>query len=209
MARPQHDAENEPPRGPASAPTGADLRGLVGRVATGDAEALGALYDATRLRTFGFVLRIGGDRAGAEEALIDVYEQAWRIAHTFDASRGGVETWLFQLARTRALDYVRSRGRRARRFASLDTASAAACDRPAPPDRAADAEQSERLRGAVRRLPPAQRDAVETAYFGGLSYAEAAAALSVPVGTFKTRMRSALAALRAAGGGDAETETPR
>ncbi len=186
------------------------LEQLLSRAAGGDAEALGAFYDATSARTYGLALRILGDRSAAEDVLVEVYEQVWRIAGDFDPARGGPLTWLLRLARTRALDWLRAKNRRAKRSAPLAAAAHCAADGGAPAAGLLVAEQSAILAAAVLTLPPAQREAVETAYFGSLSYAEAAAALTVPVGTFKTRMRAALAALKAALTPDGPTsETPR
>jgi RNA polymerase sigma-70 factor (ECF subfamily) len=201
--------ESTPPPGPASGPA-PDLAALLARAASGDAAALGSFYDATRRRAYGLVLRIVGDRAAADETLLDVYEQVWRIAGSFDPQRGGAESWLLRIARTRALDALRARDRRTRRAAPLDAAVEAASPGADPGAEAAQREQSKRLAEVVQTLPPAQREAVHTAYYGGMSYAEAAAALSIPVGTFKTRIRTALAALRAVLYADGPTpETPR
>jgi RNA polymerase sigma-70 factor, ECF subfamily len=183
---------------PPSVPPEPNLAGLLARAAAGDAEALGAFYDATRRRTFGVLLRAVGDRGLAEEALVDVYEQVWRIASTYDPARGGAEAWLFRLARCRAIDLVRARLRLRRRTVAAEAAYLREDPRPDAPRAIESAEQTDRLAAVVNRLPEAQRRAIETAYFGGLSYAESAQALGVPLGTVKTRMRAALAALRAA-----------
>jgi RNA polymerase sigma-70 factor, ECF subfamily len=209
MPRADRQPSPSPSASARAAPKGPGLAELLSRAACGDSEALAAFYDTTHRRTFGLVLRIVGDRATAEEALLDVYEQVWRVAGSFDSGRGAADAWLFQLARTRALDLLRARGRRRRRQADLETTSHAATTLRTPFEHACAAEQSARVKSAVDRLPPAQREAVETAYFGGLSYAEAARSLAVPVGTFKTRMRAALAALRAGALDDDDSERTR
>jgi RNA polymerase sigma-70 factor (ECF subfamily) len=153
---------SSPPPGPAAEPQ-ADLAALLARAAGGDAEALGAFYDATRRRAYGLVLGILGDRASADEALLDVYEQVWRIAGAFDPNRGGPESWLLRLARTRALDARRARERRTRRAAPLDAASAPPSPIADPAREAVARERSEKMAELVQTLPPAQREAVHTA----------------------------------------------
>ena len=97
------------------------LAALLGRVARGEESALAQLYDSTCRVVYGLILRIIGDSAAAEEIAMEVYLQVWRTAANYSAERGTVSTWLVMLARSRAIDWLRSRrGQSARREDSLD-----------------------------------------------------------------------------------------
>lgn len=168
---------------------------LVQRMANGDERALGELYDRHGRVMYTLAYAIVGERADAEEVVVDTFGQAWRGAAQFDPGRGSVGAWLSTIARTRSLDLVRARGRRAR---VLERAASVVVDvTPSAADR--EAEQSE-TSGMVRRgldaLPAAQRQAIELAYFGGLSQSEIAARLGEPLGTIKTRIRDGMEKLR-------------
>ena len=179
---------------------------LVARMASGDEQALGALYDrwATTVHTLAYYLL--GQADEAEDAVEETFWQAWREAGRYDASRGAVSTWLSTIARSRALD--RQRARRRRNEEPLESAtstsaedSSARADSPAlAADPHHEAEHAERARDiaiALAKLPAEQREVIELAYFGGLSQSEIAARTSLPLGTVKTRARLALEKLRA------------
>lgn len=171
---------------------------LVGRMAAGDQDALAALYDRHRSVIFSLILRILRDRAEAEEVLTDVFFQAWRGAAGFDALRGTVIAWLVMLARSRALDRVRSKGRREAGIAAVAEEQARAVPNPSGGSAAA-AEQElrrSRIEAALGSLSPQQRGALELAYYGGLSHSEIAGRLGEPLGTIKTRIRQGLLTLR-------------
>ena len=147
---------------------------------------------------------IVGEHADAEEVVADAFAQIWRSASGFDSARGSVAAWVATITRTRALDLVRSRKRRAR---VLEEAAVVTDEGEtlvlAPTVEAADrgAEQSETsaiVRRSLDDLPAAQRRVIELAYFGGFSQSEIAAQLSEPLGTVKTRMRTAMEKLRQA-----------
>lgn len=177
---------------------GADLE-LVRRMAAGDESALGTLYDRYSPLLYSVVLRIVGDPGDAEEVLEDTFWQAWRQAGRYEESRGGLSTWLVMIARSRALDRVRSRRRvREERWDDLPPAAADPIDdRSASPSDAAEGDELRRIVGrAVATLPPEQRQAVELAYFRGMSQTEIAEATGQPLGTVKTRARLALQKLR-------------
>ena len=170
---------------------------LVQQMAHGDERALGELYDRHGRVMYTLAYAIVGERADAEEVVVDTFGQAWRGATQFDPGRGSVGAWLSTIARTRALDLVRARGRRARvleraaAVADEDTSHANLADR--------DAEQSEAssmVRRGLDALPAAQRQAIELAYFGCLSQSEIAAKLGEPLGTIKTRIRDGMKKLR-------------
>ena len=145
--------------------------------------------------------RIVGQRADAEEVVIEAFAQVWREAPRFDPSRGSVAGWLTMIARSRALDLVRARARRERITAS------AAADRPGVSPgmselatrcrrRARRFGAAHRIREALETLSPPQRQAIELAYFEGLSQSEIAERLQEPLGTIKTRVRLGMQKLR-------------
>ena len=187
---------------PARAPEPVDpLASLLARIAAGDESAMGRLYDATSARVFGTALHLLRDRTVAEEATLDAYLQVWKTAGTWDPHRGGVLGWLLTIARTRAIDLLRARARRtAREVALPESRSGEERLDPAPgPEQSVRAgETAEAVRLALATLPREQRQALEAAYFGGLSHTEVAESLGVPLGTAKTRIRDGLAALRRA-----------
>ncbi len=196
---------------------------LVARVAAGDAEALGTLYDrfGADAHRFARVL-VGGAADEADDVTAAVFAQLWRTAARYDAARGSVAAWVTMVTRARALDHVRARRRRVRLeeraagdAAALAPAGTAATavplgGSPEAPDAAVErAEAARAVRGSLAALPEPQRRAIELAFFGGLSHADVAAALGQPLGTVKTRIRTGLLKLReamrpaAAAGGDA------
>lgn len=183
---------------PAPAPRGEpDLASLVARMGRRDEPALAELYDATRALVFGLALQVVGERGGAEEAALDAYSQAWREAARFDAARGNALAWLLNLARSRAIDRRRqAQGSVRRRETALEEAAGIAAPAAAPADGAFARERRERIAAALAALPPEQREALECAFFGGLSHSEAAARLGAPLGTVKTRIRTGLLRLR-------------
>jgi RNA polymerase sigma-70 factor (ECF subfamily) len=142
-----------------------------------------------------------GQRADAEEVVLDAFAQAWREAARFEASRGSVAGWLATIARSRALDLVRARNRRERITATAaaerpDT-SPAMGGWPLDPSSGVDiAERRRQVQLALEALSPPQRRAIELAYFEGLSQSEIAERLQEPLGTIKTRVRLGMQKLR-------------
>jgi RNA polymerase sigma-70 factor (ECF subfamily) len=170
---------------------------LVARAAAQDADALSALYDRHRATLFSMALRILRDRAEAEEVLGDVFLQAWRQSASYEPARGSVAGWLVNLCRSRAIDRVRARGRRAAGEESLAREEEARAGAPDGPLESAVGEQRRRrVLEALSALGPEQRRALEMAYYGGLSHSEIAAELGQPLGTVKTRIRQAILVLR-------------
>jgi RNA polymerase sigma-70 factor (ECF subfamily) len=174
---------------------------LVGRLAQGDLSALETLYGRYARPVFSLALRILGDNADAEEVTQDVFERVWRHAPTFDAERGRFGTWLMSMTHHVAIDKVRKRQRRPQ------TVQGEAAERVALvlPDPVADVSEStlrnieaQQVRRALHSLPPSQQQAIELAYFGGLSHLEIAAALGDPLGTVKARIRRGMERLRSA-----------
>jgi RNA polymerase sigma-70 factor (ECF subfamily) len=164
-------------------------------MARGEAAALGDLYDAHARSIYSLALRILGDQSDAEDVVQEVFTQAWRQAARYDATRATVIGWLLMIARSRALDRLRARQARPDRTIAAplpDLASGA----PGQEADALTAEDVARLRTALGRLGDAARTPIELAYYEGLSQSAIAERLGQPLGTVKTRMRTALAQLR-------------
>ncbi|MET4100450.1 RNA polymerase sigma-70 factor (ECF subfamily) [Agrococcus sp. UYP10] len=165
------------------------------RAADGDQRAFAELYDATSSRVFGLVLRILVDRAQAEEVAQEVYLEAWRQAKRFDPDRGAAISWLLQIAHARAVDRVRASQSQRDRDARIGVR-----DTAVPVDMVS--EQAEisleaaRARKALRELSDPQREAIELAYFDGLTQTEIAERVGAPLGTVKTRLRDGMVRLR-------------
>jgi RNA polymerase sigma-70 factor, ECF subfamily len=178
----------------ADAERSADQLALAG-LAKGDETALAGLYDRHATGVYSLALRILQDVGDAEDIVQEVFTQAWRQASRYDARRGAVAAWLLTMARTRAID--RLRARRARTKDVIDDAVADVSDPLALPDAVlVSGEQVTRVRAALSQLPILQRAALELAYYEGLTHAEIAERLEEPLGTVKTRIRSAMIKLR-------------
>jgi RNA polymerase sigma-70 factor (ECF subfamily) len=162
---------------------------IVQRIASGDAEAVSELYDGTSRLVLGLILRVLGNREVAEEVLLDVYTQVWRQAPVYDPTRGSPLAWLTTIARTRAIDRLRSGRLDLRRQQPLDLLEAETSGGDTPEEAATTAERSRLVRTAMDSLASEQRQAIELAYFSGLSHSEIATQLSQPLGTIKTRVR--------------------
>lgn len=168
--------------------------------ARGEQNALARLYDISNRLVYGVALRILGDPADAEEVTLDVYTQVWRTAKEYTADRGAPSSWLIMLARSRALDRLRSRGRRQGRETTLENAPETPSSGQ-PPDEAAYLQQASiRMKQAMATLAPEQRELIEMSFFAGLTHSELAEKLGQPLGTVKTRIRSGMAKLREAMG---------
>ncbi len=142
-------------------------------------------------------MRIANDRQAAEELTLDVFHDVWRRASKYDAAGGTVVGWILNQARSRAIDRLRfeTRKKRVDPHADAPAPATASSDSDETLDRQ---EQDRRLHSALAVLTADERQAIETAYFSELTYAEAAARLNQPLGTVKTRIRSALEKLRQA-----------
>ncbi len=172
----------------------ADQLALAG-LARGDETALASLYDRHATGVYSLALRILQDVGDAEDIVQEVFTQAWRQASRYDARRGAVVAWLLTMARTRAID--RLRARRTRTQDVIDDDVAEVSDPVALQDAMLlSGEQVSRVRAALSQLPVLQRVALELAYYDGLTHAEIAARLEEPLGTVKTRIRSAMLKLR-------------
>ena len=176
--------------------TAAADRAALERVAHGEAEALGEIYDRHGRLVYSLAVRILRDQGEAEDIVQDVFAQAWRQASRYDPARATVLGWLLNLTRSRAID--RLRGRKARPEPTADdTMLRDLPDSLVPADeQLAFAGQAAQLRIAIDSLTTLQRTAIELAFYEGLTHAEVAERLELPLGTVKTRIRQGLLALR-------------
>jgi RNA polymerase sigma-70 factor (ECF subfamily) len=167
---------------------------LLDAIASRDAAALSALYDRHAPGVMGVSLRILRDRAEAEEVTGDVFIEIWNRAERFDPTRGHPVAYLLNLARSRAIDRLRSRVRRERIFAAQgETEVRSTAD---PFQDSSISQIRGHLEQAMSQLQPGQREALELAYFDGMSHTEVAARLGQPLGTVKARIRQGLLHLR-------------
>ena len=167
---------------------------LVQSVAAGDQLALHALYERAHRPVFTLIMRITAHRETAEELTVDVFHDVWRRASRYDAANGTVLGWIMNQARSRAIDRLRFESRQKRSNGDdVEPLAEVAAD---PHHELEQREQRDSLRAAVAALTPDERQAIETTFFAGLTHAEAATRLNVPLGTIKTRIRSGLQKLR-------------
>jgi RNA polymerase sigma factor (sigma-70 family) len=171
---------------------------LVRLVAEKDADALEVLYDRYGKVAYSLARRILTDEVLAQDVVQEVFLSLWRNAHRFDAGRGTLATYLLSMTHHRAVDVVRREENLRRRRTSDEVLEF----QPDPnPGVEAEAEATERraeVRAALAQLPPAQREALALAYFGGYTQREVATLVGVPLGTVKTRMAAGMRKLQQA-----------
>jgi RNA polymerase sigma-70 factor (ECF subfamily) len=170
---------------------------LLDGLATGDPDAASAFVERFQRRVFGVALRIVGEPRLAEDVAQETFLRAWQRAGAFDPRRGTVTSWLLTIARNLAIDTVRLR-----RIVIVDPEELLARRDPGrergPADMALVNSESERLRAAIRDLPADQSRALVLAAFFGQTAQEISESESIPLGTAKTRIRTAMIRLRAA-----------
>ncbi|MEW5880585.1 MAG: sigma-70 family RNA polymerase sigma factor [Pseudomonadota bacterium] len=192
---PRQETPEQRPAEPSLEP-GDPLAALLARIALGEQAALESLYDLTLPRVFAVARRICSDAALAEEVAEDVYFQVWREAARFDSARAPALPWLLMMTRSRALDALR----RTDRALLTDDPHALAgeeCSGDGDPLRLLEAFRRDgEVRAALARLPARDRQIVALAFLRGLTHAQIAAAMRLPLGTVKTAVRRALHALR-------------
>jgi RNA polymerase sigma-70 factor (ECF subfamily) len=176
----------------------ADDRELVWRVTAGDADALAWLYDRYASTVCALALRITGRRAEAEEITQEVFWQVWKHTTRFDPARASFSAWVLIMTRNRALDGVRARtsggdaAKRAAREHDADSSPGVTPERELALE-----ERARAVRKALAQLPATQREALELAYYRGLTHAEIAQATGDPLGTVKSRIAQGIRKLRA------------
>jgi RNA polymerase sigma-70 factor (ECF subfamily) len=172
---------------------------LLARVAKGDHQAFSQLYDHSSTLLFTLAVRILGNHEEAAELLQDVYLEVWRKVSRYDVGRGTPAAWLVTLTKSRAIDRLRTRAARGQQATnSLEAGPAAQVTDagPSPFEAQADQELRVAVGAAVAGLPQAQQQAIELAYYEGLSHTEIAARLNQPLGTVKTRIKLGMSKLR-------------
>jgi RNA polymerase sigma-70 factor, ECF subfamily len=174
---------------------GGDLDALLRQVAHRDADAFAALYDHTRTRVYGLVARVLRDSGYSEEITQEIYLEVWRSAHAYDSARGSALSWLMTMAHRRAVDRVRAEQAASQRESRYGAASVV---RPSDvvADSAIASDERRRVAECLDGLTDVQRECIELAYYGGLTYAEVSQRLSANLSTIKSRMRDALRGLR-------------
>ncbi len=167
---------------------------LIARLAAGDDEALTEVWQRHAPLVFGLARRVTGDSSTAEDVTQEVFVTLWQQPERFDARRGSLRAYLGVHAQRRAVDALRREGRRTdreHRHHRLHQKADAS-----PDERAECATLSRAVRDSIGKLPAEQREAVELAYYRGLTHREVASTLGIPEGTAKSRLRLAQAKLQ-------------
>ena len=173
-------------------PAAEDDGELLARVLRGDEGAMAVLFDRYSKIVYSVALRVLRDTASAEDVMQEIFMQIWRNPNSFVSTKGSLGGWLAVVARNRSIDMLR-RKRPSEQVEEMNLASST--------NLADEAERSilmERARAAVKNLPTEQRKTLEMAFFDGLTHSEIAEMTGDPLGTVKTRIRSALLTLRKA-----------
>ena len=175
----------------------ASQKQLLARIAKRDREAVAVFYDQMAGALFSIAVRILGDAHEAEEALQDVFVQIWDKAAAFDPTMGSPFHWTLSITRNRCIDRLRARQRRFRLISELqETPAAGHATDDHPFQVALTEDELAAVRSAVSGLPGEQRQAIEMAFFGGMTHLEIAEALKTPLGTIKARIRRGMLKLR-------------
>ena len=172
------------------------LDALVVRIASKDKTALADLYGECAGIVHGVASTLLRDPDEAEAVTVDVFAQVWRSAWQYDPDRSGVRAWLLTLARSRAIDRLRSRGQRWGRERAFEVAEDFISRDPGPAEFVEAEETRARVRSAIMELPESARLPLVASFYSGLTHQEIADHMSIPLGTVKTRIRSAVETLR-------------
>ncbi len=170
---------------------------LVRAFARRDGAAAGELYRRFAPRIYGLGMVMLGNPPQAEDLVQDTFVKVWRKADSYEEARGSLDTWVLLIARSLAIDLLRRRVLETRILAGQEHRSEASED-PGPERYAETMDLADRAKRAMNALTPQQRAALELAYFGGKTSSEVAELEGIPVGTAKTRIRTALIRLREA-----------
>jgi RNA polymerase sigma-70 factor, ECF subfamily len=168
---------------------------LIQQVAKGDRDAFSQLYDRFSTLVFTLAMRMLKARSDAEDLLQEVFAQVWRQAQAYSDERGNPEAWIINIARSRAIDKIRSIRRMGRSFVLTDDPARAESGENVESS-VAESEVRMAMNGALANLPQAQRKVLELAYLDGLTQTEIAERLAEPLSTVKTQMRSGIQRLR-------------
>jgi RNA polymerase sigma factor (sigma-70 family) len=159
------------------------------RLAAGDENALGEVYDLFSPLVYGLARRVTGDAEAARDVAQEVFVSLWERPLAFDPERGSLRTWLATITHRRSVDWVRKESRHRRPPPVLDMAHGEVAG---VEDDVLSSELARTVKRSLHTLPPPLRDALELAYYQGLTYRQVAVALGIPEGTAKSRIRSAL-----------------
>ena len=169
---------------------------LIAKTARGDQEAFSRLYDQSSPQIYGLILRMINHPQVAEEVTMDVYVQVWKQAQSYDVNRGTPMGWLVTIARTRAIDQLRSGKLKRTSMTGMEDIARVASDRATPEEQSSARQRAEIVREALASLPFEQRQSLILAYFDGYSQSEISTKLGLPLGTIKTRIRLGMMKLR-------------
>ena len=194
---------DQPLRLRVASPADAADRAVLVRLADGELDALEELYDRYKTMAYSIAYRITNDSTLAEDVVQDAFLGAWRNAARYVEGRGSVKTWLLSIVHHRAIDAVRRRRPTSELPDTADTAVPAALTLPDVWAEVSSDLDAETVRAAMGSLSDVQREAIELAYFGGLTQVEIADRTGAPLGTVKSRVRLGLLALRDALTGEA------
>ncbi len=178
-----------------------DLTSDIASVAAGDQVAFASLYDALAPSIYAVVRRVLRDPSQTDEVTQEVFVELWRTAARFDGNRGNPRTWAVTIAHRRAIDRVRSE--QAHRDRLMRSATVEEDDALNPEDTVLDTEERHQARLAMAQLSQTQREALELAFYEGLTHVQIADRLDVALGTVKTRIRDGLIRLRTVMGAQA------
>jgi RNA polymerase sigma-70 factor (ECF subfamily) len=171
---------------------------MMRRLVTGDEAAFASFYRRFAPGLFSMIYEILQDQKEAEDVLQEAFVQMWKKASTYDPNRSGLFTWAVMISRNKAIDRIRARQRRARTIeaATVETEAAGPKYAEQANELLGHGEERTRIRRALSSLPDAQRDAIDLAFFRGLTQLEISSKLGAPLGTIKARIRRGLLALR-------------
>ena len=175
---------------------GDDDAGLAFAIAAGDVAALDQLYHRYRPLAFAAAYALLHDPHAAEDVVHDAFLKAWRAAASFQPARGSLRAWLLTIVRNAAIDHLRTRRVVISPDLTFERDDVRAGNDPDVASTVEAATDARRLHAALRTLPPAQRHAVELAFFAGLTHGEIASQTGLPLGTVKGRVRLGLRRLR-------------
>ena len=175
-----------------------DDQALVAAIARQEQEAIERLYDRYHIMVYHLARKILNAPDRAEEVVYDVFWQVWREAGRYDGQRGSVGAWLTTLVRSRAIDALRIRKVQSSTIDDVELAERSLLTDPTqnPEEHTSLEQRAVLVRMAIETLPSEQREALELAFFRGLSHSEIAEHLDEPIGTIKTRIRTAMLRLR-------------
>jgi RNA polymerase sigma-70 factor (ECF subfamily) len=171
---------------------------LIGRIRSGDRAAFLSFYDRYVPLLLSIAARMLGDRREAEDVLQDVFARIWQRSSGYDPELGSLASWAVALTRNKAIDRLRASSRRRRLVEEIALSAETVAAEPAASanEQLVGRERAERVRSAMSELSSDQREAIELAFFGGLTQSEIATRLNEPLGTVKARIRRGMLRLR-------------